>query len=53
MTNPNKMYLNIYDGYSPVFVAMYTTSWHVKDPSHSTKSAGGRLHLNMHTPLTH
>ena len=25
---------------------------HVKDPSHSTKSAGGRLHLNTHTPLT-
>ena len=27
--------------------------WHVKDPNHSAKSAGGRLHLNMHTPLTH
>ena len=26
--------------------------WHVKDPSHSCKSAGGRLHLNMHTPFT-
>ena len=26
--------------------------WHVKDPDHSAKSAGGRLHLNMHTPLT-
>ena len=26
--------------------------WHVKDPSHSAKSAGGRLHLNTHTPLT-
>ena len=25
---------------------------HVKDPSHSAKSAGGRLHLNIHTPLT-
>ena len=24
-----------------------------KDPSHSAKSAGGRLHLNTHTPLTH
>ena len=23
---------------------------HVKDPSHSAKSAGGRLQLNMHTP---
>ena len=27
--------------------------WHVKDPAHSAKrSAGGRLHLNTHTPLT-
>ena len=26
--------------------------WHVKDPSHSAKSAGGRLHINTHTPLT-
>ena len=26
--------------------------WHVKDPGHSAKSAGGRLHLSMHTPLT-
>ena len=24
--------------------------WHVKDPGHSAKSAGGRLHLNVHTP---
>ena len=24
--------------------------WHVKDPSHSAKSAGGRLQLNMYTP---
>ena len=27
--------------------------WHVKDPSHSAKSSGGRLHLNTHTPFTH
>ena len=27
--------------------------WHIKDLDHSAKSAGGRLHLNMHTPLTH
>ena len=27
--------------------------WHVKDPGHSAKSAGGRLHLTTHTPLTH
>ena len=26
--------------------------WHVKDPGHSAKSAGGKLHLNTHTPLT-
>ena len=26
--------------------------WHVKDPGHSAKSAGGRLHLNTHTTLT-
>ena len=25
---------------------------HVKDPGQSAKSAGGRLHLNRHTPLT-
>ena len=26
--------------------------WYVKDPGHSAKSAGGRLHLNTHTSLT-
>ena len=26
--------------------------WHVKDPGQSAKSAGGRLRLNIHTPLT-
>ena len=26
--------------------------WHIKDPGHSAKSAGGRLYLNTHTPLT-
>ena len=25
--------------------------WHIKDPSHSVKSAGGRLYLNMNTPF--
>ena len=25
---------------------------HVKDPSHSARSTGGWLHLNIHTPLT-
>ena len=27
--------------------------WHIKDPGHSAKSAGGRLHLNTHTSFTH
>ena len=26
--------------------------WHVKDPGHCAKSAGGKLQLNTHTPLT-
>ena len=26
--------------------------WHIKDPGQSVKSAGGRFHLNTHTPLT-
>ena len=26
--------------------------WHVKEPSRSVQSAGGRLHLDMHAPLT-
>ena len=26
--------------------------WHVKDPGHSAKSAGSRLHLNTHTSWT-
>ena len=26
--------------------------WHVKDPGHSAKSAGGRLRVNKQTPLT-
>ena len=26
--------------------------WHIKEPRHSAKSAGGRLHLNTHTSLT-
>ena len=26
--------------------------WHIIDPGHSAKSAGGRLHLNTHAPLT-
>ena len=26
--------------------------WRVKDPGHSAKSTGGRLHLNTHTAMT-
>ena len=26
--------------------------WHIKDPGHSAKSAGGRLQLNTHAPVT-
>ena len=26
--------------------------WHTEDASQSTQSAGGRLHVNKHTPLT-
>ena len=26
--------------------------WHVKDPGHSAKSAGGRVHISTHTSLT-
>ena len=29
-----------------------SSQWHVKDPGHSAKGAGGRLHLNIRTPLT-
>ena len=25
--------------------------WHIKDPGHSAKSAGGRFRQNLHTPL--
>ena len=28
------------------------SQWHVKDPGHSAKCTGGRLHLNTYTPLT-
>ena len=35
-----------------VFSIPVLLQWHVKNPSHSAKNAGGRLHLNMHTPLT-
>ena len=28
------------------------SQWHVTDPGHSAKRAGGRLHLNTHLPVT-
>ena len=37
------------DSYS-AFIA--PPQWHVKDPGHSAKSAGGWFHQNTHTPLT-
>ena len=33
------------DSYS-VSVPPVLPQWHIKDPGHSSKSAGGRLHLN-------
>ena len=36
-------------GVRPTLVLL---QWHVKDHSHSAKCPGGRLHRNMHTPLT-
>ena len=41
------------DSYSVSVPSPVTPQWHVKDPGHSTKSAGGRLHVNTHTPLAH
>ena len=40
------------DSYSVSVPTPVLPQWHVKDPGHSAKSAGGRLHLNTHTPLT-
>ena len=40
------------DSYSASVSPPVLPQWHVKDPSHSAKSAGGGLHLNRHTPLT-
>ena len=39
------------DSYS-VSIPSLLPQWHIKDPGHSAKSAGGRLHLNTHAPLT-
>ena len=38
------------DSYSVSVPPHVLPQWHVKDPGHSAKSAGGRIH--MHTPLT-
>ena len=40
------------DSYSVSFPPPMLPQQHVKDPGHSAKSAAGRLHLNMHKPLT-
>ena len=40
------------DSYSVSVPTPVLPQWHVKDPGHSAKTAGGSLHLNMHTPLT-
>ena len=40
------------DFYFRILSTPIIPQWHVKDPGHSTKSADGRLHLNMHAPLT-
>ena len=40
------------DSYAVSVAPPVVLQWHVKDPDHSAKSAGGRLHLNTHTPLT-
>ena len=39
------------DSYS-VSVPLLLLQWHVKELSHCGKGAGGRLHVNTHTPLT-
>ena len=40
------------DSYSVSVLPPVLPHRHGKDPGHSAKSAGGRLHLNMHTSLT-
>ena len=40
------------DSYSTSVPPPVLTQWHVQNPSHSAKSAGGRLYLNTLTPLT-
>ena len=40
------------DSYLVFIPSPMLPQWHVKDPGYSARSAGGRLHLNMHTLLT-
>ena len=40
------------DSYSVSVPPPVLPQWHVKDPGHSAKSGGGRLHFNSHTPST-
>ena len=44
--------LCVHSSYSVPVPSPVLPQWHVKDLGHPTKSAGGRLHLNMHTALT-
>ena len=39
------------DSYSVSVPPLCLLQLHVKDPGHSAKSAGGRLHQNTHTPF--
>ena len=38
------------DSYFGILSTLVLPQWHVKDPGHSAKSAGGRLQLNTHAP---
>ena len=40
------------DSYSMSVPSPVLPQWHVKDPGHSSKSAGDKLHLNTHVLLT-
>ena len=40
------------DSYSGSAPPPVLPQWHVRDPGQSAESAGGRLHLYTHTPLT-
>ena len=38
------------DSYFGICSSPVLPQWHIKDPGHSAKSAGGRLQLNTHAP---